>query len=465
MSDNVAKIIKKHTIAGIAGLGILSGSACAPEYAAVVLNVSNIPSSTVRLIVRPVIDGKTLMPEIFEKDIAGLSEAQLGLRLTRNALGSKVTVTVDAQTDQYCTAATGGTTVTIDGIIRYEQMIPLNYTKSESIVNDLIAVHGSAGNDVWVAGANGTTAHWDGCGWKVNPIGSSTGSGPVVSKLYVPPRKSGSGPGDANTAFAVVAPGVVRQWDGTQWQPAVAPPSGKFSAVHGSSHQNVWAVGEGAAGGCILYRYDGSSWVSATYCQGTPGTYMRAVHVLSDTAAYVAGTEGALPVAAKFNSMTNRWDKMIFNPPFSDPMNRATPGNFSAIYASHVAQEANVWVGGEINTLHFNDATGGAGFTAKPEYANAVVAVSGVVDKPSGITAITGTSASDVWIVSVNIAPMGGLPKTFVFHKNGTTWQYINALEKYLIYGMWANTSTDVWFVGPGGLRLRYNGQTFTQVM
>lgn len=448
-------------VARAAGLGMLLGSACAPEYAGVVLNISYMPKNVTRIVVSPIVDNKTLPREIFDKDILGKTEIQIGLRLPRNALGSKLSLTIDAQTDQYCTAATGSTIIAIDDISRYEQFVSLKQTTSESIMFDLLAVYGSAANDVWVAGANGSTAHWDGCGWKASPVLASATNGPPVSRLYVPPRPAGADPGDANTAFAIVDPGVVRQWDGTQWQPAISPPSGKLSAIHGSSRQNIWAVGEAAAGGCILYRYNGDSWISGTYCQGTPNTYMRAVHVLSETEAYVGGTEGGLPVVAKFNVSMNKWEKMIFSQPYSNPMDRATPGNFSAVYASQVIQSGNVWVGGELNTLQFNDATGGL-FRLRPEFASAVTAVAGTVDKPFGIFAISGTSASDIWVLSANRP--AATTKTYVFHLVGNTWQYEAALDKYVIYGVWANSPTDVWFVGQGGVRLRYNGQTYTPV-
>lgn len=428
-------------------------SACAPEYAGVILTIQDIPETTARLIVRPVIDGKTITAEVFEQGITGLNEVQVGLRLPRTFVGSKLSLTVDAQSDQNCISATAQENLDLNSVMRYDLKIPLKKTAFSSVVADLYAIHGSAANDIWVSGANGVTAHFDGCGWKSHPITNIPGESSTVYKLYVPPRQPGDDLTQPNTAFAIMSPGVVRMWDGTQWQPSVAPPSGKFSAIHGSSRNNIWAVGEGASGGCVLYRYDGSSWVSAVYCQGTPGYYMRAVHVVSDTTAFAGGTENGLPVAARFNRQMSKWEPINFSPMFP-PASSTIPGNISAVYASQDGVERNAWVGGELNTLHFNDATGGT-FSMNNQVSSSI----GAVMKPSSIVAMSGSAGDDIWLVSQTIT---GTSKTsYVFHYTAGKWNHETRLSSYLINNVWVNTKNDVWFVGPAGLRIRYDGQTF----
>ncbi|HNN91624.1 MAG TPA: hypothetical protein PKI03_05130 [Pseudomonadota bacterium] len=407
--------------------GMLAG--CAPEYAGIVVTVTDLPADTQKLILRPVVGGKTLGSEEFTSDVVGQSQVQLGLRLPRANVGTQVDITVDAVGSKGCVAASASSSTRVDEVVRYEVSLPLKPVIA-AVATTLLGVHGRAANDVWAVGDAGTTMHYDGCGWKTTTV-------PKVGKIrnvYVP---SDTG----NTAYAVIDPGSVWQWDGTQWSEVLKAPTGSIKAIHGSSGSDIWAAGEGAAGGCILYHNDGTGWLAGSFCQNINSYYLRSVYVLPNSGAFAVGTYQAKQVAAQYKKATNAWDMLTVTMPMA-------AGNLSAVWA---ASDTVAWAGGPNNTLVRNNGTGGA-FAPDASIQTAL----GPGNTNVGISSISGTSAQDIWLLVLDVM------KTYVFHYNGSAWSRETRLDPYSITGLWANTPTDVWFVGAGGLRLHYDGQSFT---
>ena len=98
----------------------LGVAACAPEYAGIVLNVKSIPANTVKLILKPVVSGKTLPFETFDQNITGVSDTQIGLRMAREDLGRNLAFTIDAYSGGNCSIATVSASVQVDEIKRYD---------------------------------------------------------------------------------------------------------------------------------------------------------------------------------------------------------------------------------------------------------------------------------------------------------------------------------------------------------
>lgn len=414
--------------------GMLSG--CAPEYAGIVVTVSDLPADTQKLILRPVIGGKTLTSEEFTSDLAGQTQVQIGLRLPRANVGTQLDITVDAVGGKGCVAASANASTQVDAVARYDLSLPLKPVGS-TVTAALTAVHGRAANDVWAVGDAGTTLHYDGCGWKTITV-------PKVGRIksvFVPLATAGGSSGAADTAYAVVEPGSVFKWDGTQWNEVLKAPTGNLNSIHGSGPNDIWAAGEGFAGGCILYYYDGTSWLAGSFCQTINNYYLRSVYVLPDSAAFAVGTYQAAQVAAQYNKQTKVWEKLTLTMPMA-------AGNLASVWA---ASTTVAWAGGPNNTLVRNNGTGGA-FVPDPAIQNAL----GPGNPNRGIASISGTSAQDIWLLVLETM------KTVIFHYNGTTWTRETKLDNYLINSVWANTPTDVWFVGIGGLRVHYDGQNFT---
>jgi hypothetical protein len=106
----------------------------------------------------------------------------------------------------------------------------------------LYDVAGTAADDVWVVGGQGTVLHWDGTRWTVVP--SSVRSSLVRIHIYAQDDIWFSGEG--GTLLRRNGQVIERKLGGR--------PS--LHGIWGSAPDNLWAVGNGGS----IYHYDGSSW-------------------------------------------------------------------------------------------------------------------------------------------------------------------------------------------------------------
>jgi hypothetical protein len=99
----------------------------------------------------------------------------------------------------------------------------------------LIAVHGTAPNDVWAVSNDGSILHWDGSTWKTatqSPYATLIGVwANSASDVWACGEDN-----NMNTAY-------VLHWDGTSWQEAGDSNFESFWRIWSSGADNVWIVG------------------------------------------------------------------------------------------------------------------------------------------------------------------------------------------------------------------------------
>jgi hypothetical protein len=166
----------------------------------------------------------------------------------------------------------------------------------------LHGVDGSASNNVWVVGSNGTAAgltqRWNGTGWTTvaspSPPGTTGASLAGVKTL------------GANDAWAVgkvtVSTGspftrtLIQRWNGTSWSivssPNPDPTQNLLVAVDGVAANDMWAVGgvghDGYGGDTVsglVLHWNGSSWTTVAIPDPNPTFSITELHVVVAVAA------------------------------------------------------------------------------------------------------------------------------------------------------------------------------------
>ena len=109
----------------------------------------------------------------------------------------------------------------------------------------LYGIWGSAFDDVFVVGANGTVLHYNGSEW-------TSMNSTVTNNLQ---NVWGSSSTDV---FAVGNEGTVIHYDGSNWTSMTSNTTARLNAVWGSSSTDVFVVGNEG----VIIHYDGSNWTS-----------------------------------------------------------------------------------------------------------------------------------------------------------------------------------------------------------
>lgn len=360
--------------------------------------------------------------------------------------------------------------------------------------HELVGLSMLASNDVWAVATTGGALHFDGTQWNFSATGVN------ASSIYA---------ADATHVFVVGESGTIAFFNGTTWAPMTSPTTQYLASVSGTSATDVWAVG---AAGTILH-YNGTSW--STQTSGTTKRLVT-VHARSATDVWVGGAS----VVLKGNGTT--WASQVVS-------GANTNATYTAIWA---LSATDVFLGDDTGALFrmtassFTKNTFAATYPITGLYGTSpstMFAVAG--DKSSNnnkllkfngtswslqsstmavrgtLLRLQGVSATDLWAVGETGA---------LAHFDGTSWSFKAAsvisdiiqtgasmgaedlavatsyafytrsnggfirrqttLEMQAMHDAWANSPTDVWFVGersgPGftwyGKAAHWNGTTIT---
>jgi len=104
----------------------------------------------------------------------------------------------------------------------------------------LLAIWGSAHNDIWAVGDSGAVVHFDGAHW-------SRSRSPVNTALR------GVWASDRDAYWAVGDAGVILYYDGAAWLRVSSPTTANLHSVWGAARNDVWAVGDN---GVVLHFAD-----------------------------------------------------------------------------------------------------------------------------------------------------------------------------------------------------------------
>lgn len=365
---------------------------------------------------------------------------------------------------------------------------------------ELLAVTGTADNDVIVYGSQNAAARWNGSSWAAQPSATLTLSyiSALAQNVYygtvfdgtvwqydttkagfqwkqvgtvVTGTNSVTGlyGASASAMFTSGPTGLIYRFDGTKWNPIDTGIRDvlSFTALHGTSASDVWAVGRRGT----IVHYDGtttksnrSNLFTGTFIDAW-GTDTRNVQFLTnkstvvryDGAAYTesaplltgAGSQALTLAGLSANDM---WlGGQVANKPAI--LHSTNGGAFSqlpldssfqmfATVVDHVfpLSATNAWAAGNpsYNLVHWD----GASWTTDVSY---------ITDSP--IVGLWASGASDVWVAS----------QMKIHRYNGSTWAADNRVTGATLYSLHGSSATDVW---AGDIRAvwRYNGTNWTKV-
>lgn len=275
-----------------------------------------------------------------------------------------------------------------------------------SMNNDLRSVATISASDVWAVGSqNSTTSQtlieqWNGKVWKVisSPNASSSdnelfGVAAVsTSDVWAVGLYSPSGSKTFQT--------LIEQWNGTAWSVIPSPNPGTSSALYSVvalSSNNVWAAGNDSSSGLaktLIEHWDGSSW-----------------------------------------SVVN------------SPSKGANP---SQLYGLTAVSAKDIWAVGSYQ----KGSNPGTSQTLVEQWNGSawrIVTSPNVTALNNSLSAVTATSAHDLWAVGAAYNPAGNTAQTLTEHYNGSQWSIVksaNVGSNNFLQGVTAVSSKLVWAVG-----------------
>lgn len=309
------------------------------------------------------------------------------------------------------------------------------------------ALHGTAPDNVWAAGASRALWRWDGARWLDHSLPGS-GTAAVVAVWSA---------GVADT-FAATADGYVRRWNGSAWIASFTPISAGWSvhALWGTAPDAVWATGVSDNGALFVMRWDGARW--------------REVFVEGDEALLALGGSGAGDVwAVGLRSQRVRWDGARWRNSFAQA--RGSGADFVSVHASArdnlwaisgttawrwdgvgwaqiripvalAGQATAVWTAGPTETFITCNRDGPLLRWDGTEFRALGSAI-------RGAAAVWGTGRDNVWLVGA---------AGEVARWDGATLRAQATPAREDLLTVWGTSPTDVWAAGASGRVVHWDG-------
>ncbi len=425
------------------GAGLLL--ACGSNAAGIAVTVQNIAGTTVKLEVKPTVGSKLLPSESFS-DLAGADQVQLGFQLPSAYVGQAVKFQIDGLDTAGCRRQTSSVELSTDTIRRYDAKTSLAAVMLPQVTSNLFAVHGTGPNDVWAVGGTGAVLHYNGCFWEQHSLGTIAD----IMGVYAAPRPGG---GPSNAVYVITTTAVYK-WDGSSWSKEMVaglPTTAQLRAIHGSSAGEVWAfAADSSVTPSVILHRNKDLWGRdlSNGIAGVEAMRLYSLYVPDGSTVLVAGGVGApmaTPQAASWRVGTWRTSQVMTTP--------AQTGDMFVVWG---VSDTDYWVGGDASALNHY-----AGGGWSQETAFKALFPSGTGAQTFKVTYMNGQSASDFWVVSFTGQPSYA---SRVAHYTGS-WKMETQLNASFpkVTAVWAGGPNDVWFVGYDGLRVHYDGSTFTQ--
>lgn len=277
---------------------------------------------------------------------------------------------------------------------------------------NLRGVWSSDPSNVWVVGAGGTVAHYDGKAWTAVPV--------VTNTSYSFYSVASTGPSDiviggslqTNGTTGPQTEGAIFAYNGSTWT-QVATPAKTVRDVWLASPTSGRAVGDT---GLIYYR-SGSSWTGADL------TNMGRVYWSTwstGSTEYIVGTGGYIGLATPGTTTVQPVTP-------SSP----TPNTLVSVFGT---SSADVWAVGYSCTLAHYD---GSWSVAPASCASSSTTLNGV----------WGSSPSDYWAVG---------DSSTILHYNGVTWSAVGPGGTVSYRAVGGSSASNVWIVGDDGTILQH---------
>jgi hypothetical protein len=251
---------------------------------------------------------------------------------------------------------------------------------------------------------------------------------------------------------------LIDHYNGSSWSQSTLP-SGpcslfeadcNFTGISGTSASDVIAVGSGTIptssgwqSESLAYLWNGSAWSALTVPASIPDTAMDHIQVFSPTDAWAVGTApnaaDTASVVGAVNWNGSTWTQVAT--PFSTTVN-LTVNAISGDSAS------DIWVVGETATRGY---TGGTRTSVILHYNGSAWTQMTAPDN-SGLLDVDAVSPTDAWAIAADGS---------VLNWNGSAWSVVTTLELSNDAAIAALSPTDVWVAQLGGLE-HYNGTAWT---
>jgi hypothetical protein len=314
----------------------------------------------------------------------------------------------------------------------------------------MYAVWGASADDVWAAGNNGHTLHWDGASWTEAPNPLSAQEADVLDGTWWILALWGA----ASDDVWAVGNWVPMHWDGTSWMALGS--TFDLYAIWGSSSTDVWAVGAYA----VTEHWNGSTWTSVPnpLTGSTVGCSLFGVWGSGPNDVWAVGTcNGTVATDYIASGVILHWDGSSWA--------TATSGAEHPLNAVSGLGPNDAWAL-SYGVLHWD----GTGWTAAASpYDASCTYVVEFYDGPHTYTwaphsiqyGVWGTGPSDVWVFgqSMGIPPCqpaawGDAQPSNMTHWDGSAWSFVPNpwSSTKVVFGMWGSGPNDVWAVGEFGV-------------
>lgn len=308
-------------------------------------------------------------------------------------------------------------------------------------------IRGRSAKDVWVAGARGAVAHFDGTAWRRSDIGSKDS----LNAFWL----RDSGEVGLSSFFAIYSRGVVQSPAADAGPPspdgwidngaATTPPEllsdSRLTSVW-STPGAEWAyctsletaldptvISDPNVNGLWRLRYDATTKTFEVASPFPPGTcaafgcrQMTSIHGVSADDFWAVGYTGAAVHVTNAQS----------DAPAIVPFDSQTWAGLGGVW---VASPNDVWAVGGAGTIRH--------FTGQPYTLDVVKGVPATED----LHAVWGTSPNDIWAVGNSAT---------VLHYDGTAWSRVKVVgvgpHRPDLYAVWASAPGQVWIGGDGVL-------------
>jgi len=253
----------------------------------------------------------------------------------------------------------------------------------------------------------------------------------------------------------------------TTWSVAHPPyaavdnvPYAPLNGITAISASNVWAVGQDS-GTPQINHYNGSAWSSSALPSG-PCSVFEAdcafTGVSGDSATdVIAVGQGTIPTSAGWvtEELAYRWNGTAWS-------QLTVPGSVGYGAMEHIQafSPTDAWA---VGTASSATGTTVAALNWNGSTWSQVATPFSTVNNLS-VNAISGSSASDIWVVGQTVTP-GYRNRQFtsvILHYNGSSWTQVTSPDHSGIADVDAVSPTDAWAIAADGAVLSWNGTAWS---
>ena len=366
-------------------------------------------------------------------------------------------------------------------------------------------VWGSSSSDVFVVGESydyttkqykSVILHYNGSSWQDMECG--------ISEYYLQDIW-GSSSTDVFVSGGNGSQGIILHYNGSTWSVMTDQLSSNVSSIWGTSSSDVFAVSnkydfDSQQYTSFIYHYNGESWSEMARSEindDMRGDTLRDIWGTSSTDVYAVGERIYKEDTESHNAVTS----IIYH--YDGKSWSSTTSVIGRLYGVWGTSSSNVFAvmgmqGKENILLHYDGSTWS---TIEHEFGNYLLGVHGTLssdifmvgygglifhydgkewNQMSGfgttinyINNIWGSSSTDVYAVGGRWDYPEQKYHSMMLHYDGESWNQVESeTDRYndteswgtYIYDIWGTSSTDIFYVGRGGIINHYNGISWTQM-